>query len=93
MDGSRYSEDDLLPAIDAGAEDVALDGDVWEVVTGPIDLAAWSRHRWLTGRWRQSLVNNLELGVTVRGYEEKRGNGTPYLHARPFARTGLSGPE
>src|SRR3954454_641726 len=35
VDGSRYSEDDLLPAIDAGAEDVALDGDVWEVVTEP----------------------------------------------------------
>src|ERR671912_1275619 len=40
VDGSRYSEDDLLAAIDAGAEDVALDGDVWEVVTGPADLAA-----------------------------------------------------
>jgi YebC/PmpR family DNA-binding regulatory protein len=39
-DGSRYSEDDLLPAIDAGAEDVALDGDVWEVVTAPTDLRA-----------------------------------------------------
>jgi YebC/PmpR family DNA-binding regulatory protein len=38
--GGSYSEDDLLPAIDAGAEDVALDGDVWEVVTGPGDLAA-----------------------------------------------------
>jgi YebC/PmpR family DNA-binding regulatory protein len=40
VDGSRYSEDDLLAAIDAGAEDVALDGDVWEVVTGPTDLQA-----------------------------------------------------
>ena len=40
VDGSRYSEDDLLPAIDAGAEDVALDGDVWEVVTGPTELTA-----------------------------------------------------
>ena len=40
VDGSRYSEDDLLPAIDAGAEDVALDGDVWEVVTAPADLQA-----------------------------------------------------
>jgi transcriptional/translational regulatory protein YebC/TACO1 len=39
-DGSRYSEDDLLPAIDAGAEDVALDDDVWEVVTAPTDLHA-----------------------------------------------------
>jgi YebC/PmpR family DNA-binding regulatory protein len=40
VDGSRYSEDDLLVAIDAGAEDVALDGDVWEVVTAPADLQA-----------------------------------------------------
>src|SRR3954451_20811614 len=36
----RYSEDALLAAIDAGAEDVALDGDVWEVVTAPADLTA-----------------------------------------------------
>src|SRR4029453_18434643 len=40
VDGSRNSEDDLLPAIDAGAEDVALDGDVWEGVTGPAELTA-----------------------------------------------------
>ena len=40
VDGTRYSEDDLLAAIDAGAEDVALDGDVWEIVTGPTDVAA-----------------------------------------------------
>ncbi|HYY23041.1 MAG TPA: YebC/PmpR family DNA-binding transcriptional regulator [Thermoleophilaceae bacterium] len=40
VDGTRYSEDDLLPAIDAGAEDISRDGDVWEVVTSPTDLAA-----------------------------------------------------
>jgi YebC/PmpR family DNA-binding regulatory protein len=40
IDATRYSEDDLLPAIDAGAEDISRDGDVWEVVTGPADLAA-----------------------------------------------------
>ncbi len=39
-DGGRYSEDDLMPAIDAGAEDLALDGDVFEVVTAPEDFAA-----------------------------------------------------
>ncbi|MDQ4040710.1 MAG: YebC/PmpR family DNA-binding transcriptional regulator [Actinomycetota bacterium] len=39
-DGSRYDEDDLMAAIDAGAEDVSLDGDVFEVVTAPEDLAA-----------------------------------------------------
>ena len=39
-DGSRYSEDDLIPAIDAGAEDLALDGDVFEVVTAPEDFSS-----------------------------------------------------
>ena len=43
VDGGRYSEDDLLPAIDAGAEDVALDGDVWEIVTGPADARRRAR--------------------------------------------------
>jgi YebC/PmpR family DNA-binding regulatory protein len=40
VDAGRYDEDDLMPAIDAGAEDVAEDGDVLEVVTGPTDLAS-----------------------------------------------------
>ncbi len=40
VDAARYSEDDLMVAVDAGAEDVAEDGDVLEVVTGPTDLAA-----------------------------------------------------
>jgi YebC/PmpR family DNA-binding regulatory protein len=40
VDATRYSEDELLAAIDAGAEDVALDGDVWEIVTAPADVAA-----------------------------------------------------
>jgi YebC/PmpR family DNA-binding regulatory protein len=38
VDASRYDEDDLMPAIDAGAEDIALDEDVYEVVTEPADL-------------------------------------------------------
>lgn len=40
VDGARFDEDDLMPAIDAGAEDVVVDGDTIEVVTGPTDLAA-----------------------------------------------------
>jgi YebC/PmpR family DNA-binding regulatory protein len=40
VDGHRYSEDELLPAIDAGAEDLGLDGDVWEIVTRPGELTA-----------------------------------------------------
>ncbi len=40
VDANRYSEDDLMPAIDAGAEDISLDDDVFEVITEPADLAA-----------------------------------------------------
>jgi YebC/PmpR family DNA-binding regulatory protein len=40
VDASRYDEEDLLVAIDAGAEDISLDDDVYEVVTEPADLAA-----------------------------------------------------
>ena len=40
VDGNRYSEDDLLAAIGAGALDVSTDDDVFEVLTGPGDLTA-----------------------------------------------------
>src|SRR3954471_603168 len=36
----RYTEDDLMVAIDAGAEDISLDDDVYEIVTEPSDLTA-----------------------------------------------------
>jgi YebC/PmpR family DNA-binding regulatory protein len=39
VDADRYSEDDLFAAIDAGAEDVSIDENVYEVVTAPEDLA------------------------------------------------------
>src|ERR1700760_2267408 len=40
VDSNRYSEDDLMPAIDAGAEDISLDEDVYEVITEPADVPA-----------------------------------------------------
>jgi YebC/PmpR family DNA-binding regulatory protein len=40
VDAERYSEDDLMIAIDAGAEDISLDDDVFEIVTEPSDLTA-----------------------------------------------------
>jgi YebC/PmpR family DNA-binding regulatory protein len=40
VDAGRWSEDDLIVAIDAGAEDVAIDDDVYEIVTAPGDLGA-----------------------------------------------------
>ncbi len=45
---------------------------------GPIDIAAWSRHHWLTGRWEQPVGTDAQLVVTARTFAESRGNGTPY---------------
>src|SRR6201996_3711161 len=39
VEAERYDEDDLIVAIDAGAEDIVLDDDVFEVITAPGDLA------------------------------------------------------
>jgi YebC/PmpR family DNA-binding regulatory protein len=40
VDGERYTEDDLMVAIDAGAEDIVMDDDVYEVLCEPTDLTA-----------------------------------------------------
>jgi YebC/PmpR family DNA-binding regulatory protein len=40
VDSTRYSEDDLLVAIEAGALDVAVDEEVFEIVAEPGDLSA-----------------------------------------------------
>ncbi len=40
VDAERHHEDDLIVAIDAGAEDLTRDENVWEIVTAPGDLQA-----------------------------------------------------
>jgi YebC/PmpR family DNA-binding regulatory protein len=40
VDGERYGEDDLIVAIDAGAEDVREDGEQLRVICEPSDLSA-----------------------------------------------------
>src|SRR5919107_529552 len=40
VDGEKYSEDDLMPALDAGAEDIVSDDDVFEILCEPSDLSA-----------------------------------------------------
>ncbi len=66
--------------LELGARAFATDGFVLVAPErqGAIDIPAWSRHRFLDGRWRQSLTRDLTLTATARTYEEKRGNGTPY---------------
>ncbi len=43
VDGGRYGEDDLIAAIDAGAEDVQRDGDLLKVICDPASLTAVRR--------------------------------------------------
>jgi YebC/PmpR family DNA-binding regulatory protein len=40
VDATRYDEDDLMVAIDAGAEDIVRDDDVYEIITEPGDLTS-----------------------------------------------------
>jgi len=40
IDGARYSEDDLMVAVEAGAEDISTDEGVFEVVTEPSDFTS-----------------------------------------------------
>jgi YebC/PmpR family DNA-binding regulatory protein len=40
VDANRYAEGDLMIAIEAGAQDIAVDDDVFEVITEPSDLTA-----------------------------------------------------
>jgi YebC/PmpR family DNA-binding regulatory protein len=43
IDATRYSEDDLMVAVEAGAEDVTTDEDVFEVVAEPADFTTVRR--------------------------------------------------
>jgi YebC/PmpR family DNA-binding regulatory protein len=40
VDGERYDEEDLIAAVDAGADDVATDGDLLKVTSDPAALGA-----------------------------------------------------
>jgi YebC/PmpR family DNA-binding regulatory protein len=40
VDATRYSEDELMVAVDAGAEDISMDEDVFEVICEQADFAA-----------------------------------------------------
>jgi YebC/PmpR family DNA-binding regulatory protein len=43
VDGERYTEDDLMPAVEAGAEDISVDDSVFEVLTEPSALTGVRR--------------------------------------------------
>jgi YebC/PmpR family DNA-binding regulatory protein len=66
VDSERYGEEDLLPAIDAGAEDVAADGDSLKVSSEPRSLAA------ITGALEESgvEVQSAELAMEPKAVIE-----------------------
>jgi YebC/PmpR family DNA-binding regulatory protein len=75
VDGARYSEDDLIPAIDAGADDVVEEGDLVRVLSEPAQLSAV----------RESLeaagveVQSADLAMEPKSTVEVKGNDAKSL--------------
>ncbi len=73
VDGTRYGEDDLIAAIDAGAEDVQEDGDLLRVLSEPGDLTAVREALEAAGVEIQSAELAMEPKSTVEGGESDAG--------------------
>jgi YebC/PmpR family DNA-binding regulatory protein len=75
VDGSRYGEDDLIAAIDAGAEDVREEGDLLRVLCEPGDLSTVREALEVSGVEVQSADLTMEPKSTV----EVKGNDAKAL--------------
>jgi YebC/PmpR family DNA-binding regulatory protein len=71
LDGERYGEDDLIAAIDAGAEDVATDGDVLKVLSAAGDLSSVRTALEQSGVEVQSAEISMEPQNTVEVGEQE----------------------
>ena len=71
VDGSRYGDDDVMPAIDAGAEDVAEDGDLLKVLAPAASLAAVREALESAGVEVESAELTMEPKSTVEVGEEE----------------------
>jgi len=74
VDAGRYSEDDLIVAIDAGAEDVREDGDKLRVICEPTDLTAVRAALEESGVEIESagLATEPKSSVEVKGHDAER---------------------
>jgi YebC/PmpR family DNA-binding regulatory protein len=74
VDGSRYGEDDVIVAIDAGAEDVREDGEQLRILSEPTDLTAVREALEVAGVEIESasLVTEPKSTVEVKGNEAER---------------------
>jgi YebC/PmpR family DNA-binding regulatory protein len=75
VDADRYGEDDLIAAIDAGAEDVQHDGDLLKVISDPSDLAAVREA--LQGAGVE--IQSADLAMEPRNTVEVDGSAAPAL--------------
>jgi YebC/PmpR family DNA-binding regulatory protein len=75
VDGARYGEDDLIAAIDAGAEDVSEEGELLRVLCEPASLSAVREALQSSGVEIQSADVTMEPKSTV----EVRGNDAKAL--------------
>ena len=97
VDGERYGEDDLMPAIDAGAEDVIEDGDLLKVTTTrrtwrrfdrPSSQRTWRfsppRCRWsprAPSRWERAIAGAAPSDGRARGARRRRLRARELRHA------------
>jgi len=74
VDAGRYDEDDLIAAIDAGAEDVREDGEQLRVLSDPSDLSAVREALEAAGVEIESagLVTEPKSTVELKGNEAER---------------------
>ncbi len=74
VDGERYGEDDLIGAIDAGAEDVREDGEQLRVLSDPSDLSAVREALEGSGVEIESagLATEPKSTVEVKGHDAER---------------------
>jgi YebC/PmpR family DNA-binding regulatory protein len=74
VDGGRYGEDDVIGAIDAGAEDVREDGDQLRILSEPADLSAVREALESAGVQIESagLATEPKSTVEVKGNEAER---------------------
>jgi len=73
VDGDRYGEDDLIVAIDAGAEDVVEDGEALRVLCAPSSLSAVRAALEQAEVEIESAEIAMEPGSTVEVDEDKAG--------------------
>src|SRR5215208_5136257 len=90
VDGERFSEDDLMPAIDAGAEDVVPEDDVLKVTTAPHSKRPASTCSPPSSRWSPTLSSRSPRSRRLAPWSASWRRSTTTTTSRPCMRTSTS---